>query len=84
MRDEVELLECVVCLDGCTPIPKRIVRQEDETYCSHLFVAPDLIVGNYPFRLRRHVCAVEDVIFKLDGLLVQLGDNEDLLLFHNS
>ena len=84
MRDDVELLECVVCLDGCTPIPKHIVRQEDETYCSHLLVAPDLIVGNHPLCVRRHVCVVEDVVLKLDGLLVQLGDNGDLLLFHNS
>ena len=57
------------------PIPKRIVPQENETHRSHLFVAPRLVDGNDSFRLRKHVCVVEDAILELDGLLVQFSDN---------
>lgn len=63
-------------------MPKCTVRQEDEADRSHLLVALGLIDGHDPFHLGGHVGVVEDVVLKLDRLLVQHGDDGQLLLLH--
>ena len=83
MRDVEDLLKHIVRLDECSPIPKCIVCKEDEAHRSHLLVALGFVDGHSPLRLRMHVCVVEDVVVKLDHVLVELGDNKDLLMFQN-
>ena len=79
MRDILDL-EYVIYLDGRSPIPKHIVRQEDEAHRSHMLVALGLVDGHNPLRLRMHV------LWKMwySNLIVSLYNSDgDFLMFYN-
>ena len=74
MWDAVDLLERIVCVDRWS-MPRRVVRQENEGDHAHLHVALGLVDGHDPFRLRKYICAMEEVVLELHRLLAQLGDD---------